>query len=82
MLIYVGIYSFYFEKSYQAVSDFVAASEVRLSGFVSDALNRSYSPEDFSSVEGHAFFIATAVQQTPQLQGVCAGRRNLSACPR
>jgi hypothetical protein len=100
VLIYVGIYSFYAQKSYQAVSDFVAASEVRLLGYVSDALNRvrpfrssaapapraewcarqSYSPEDFSSVEGQAFFIATAVQQTPQLQGVCAGRRNASAC--
>ena len=40
MLIYVGIYSLYVQKSYQAVSDFVAATEIRLQGYVSDAQNR------------------------------------------
>ena len=36
MLIYVGVYSLYVQKSYQAVSDFVAATEIRLQGYVSD----------------------------------------------
>ena len=40
MLIYVGIYSLYVQKSYQAVSDFVAATEIRLQGYVSDDHNR------------------------------------------
>ena len=40
VLIYVGIYSLYVQKSYQAVSDFVAATEIRLQGYVSDAQNR------------------------------------------
>ena len=36
VLIYVGVYSLYVQKSYQAVSDFVAATEIRLQGYVSD----------------------------------------------
>ena len=45
VLIYVGVYSLYVQKSYQAVSDFVAATEIRLQGYVSDdARNRVRVP--------------------------------------
>ena len=40
VLIYVGVYSLYVQKSYQAVSDYVAATEIRLQGYVSDTSNR------------------------------------------